>query len=145
MSHYACKYRIVYGDEWETCDAVITKENRLCDYHEIQSLKEELTKLRADLEKQTNARKSEETARMYYVEQVNKLRTALDESIKVIQFYGDEKNWRDIVAEESFGTYCGLTEGCFDSIIYEDCENDIGGKTAREFLSKHKELIKGEV
>jgi len=47
MSHYACKYRIVYGDEWETCDAVITKENRLCDYHEIQSLKEELTKLRA--------------------------------------------------------------------------------------------------
>jgi hypothetical protein len=110
-----------------------------------EQLKEELTKLRADLEKQTNARKSEETARMYYVEQVNKLRTALDESIKVIQFYGDEKNWRDIVAEESFGTYCGLTEGCFDSIIYEDCENDIGGKTAREFLSKHKELIKGEV
>jgi hypothetical protein len=44
---------------------------------EYLRIEEELTGLRGQLEKQTNARKSEETARMYYVEQVNKLREAL--------------------------------------------------------------------
>ena len=69
------------------------------------------------------------------------LKLALKELGEMGKFYADEKNWRDIVAEEAINDSHGLSEGCFDSIIYEDCENDIGGKRARETLLKHKELL----
>lgn len=85
------------------------------DYHEISD--EDLVKLESENKQ---------------------LREKLNEAIKALEFYADEKNWRDIVEEESYGNNCGLERGCFDSIIYEDCENDIGGKLARTTLKAIK-------
>jgi hypothetical protein len=59
-----------------------------------------------------------------------------------LRFYAKESNWRDIVEEETYGNNCGLERGCFDSIIYEDCENDIGGKLARKTLKDNTDKIK---
>ena len=73
--------------------------------------------------------------------EIDDLKLAVKELGEELGFYADEKNWRDIVAEETINDKHGLSEGCFDTIIYEDCENDIGGKRAREALSKHKELL----
>lgn len=65
------------------------------------------------------------------------LKDRLANAVEVIKFYADEANWRDIIEEESYGNNCGLERGCFDSIIYEDCSKDVGGKRAREFLTEY--------
>lgn len=66
----------------------------------------------------------EETTIKNLQEELTKLRAALDESIKVIEFYGQ---W------------------CRDDLHCELICAEPTDKCAREFLSKHKELIKGEV
>jgi hypothetical protein len=70
--------------------------------------------------------------------ELTKLRVALDESIKVIQFYGDKSNYAGRRSKSDiFSNVVG------DNTIYPD-RTATGGRRAREFLSKHKELIKGE-
>ncbi|MFO0451278.1 MAG: hypothetical protein ACK52I_21925 [Pseudomonadota bacterium] len=73
------------------------------------------------------------------LEELTKLRAALDESIKVIEFYGDKSNYAGRRSKSDiFSNVVG------DNTIYPD-RTATGGRRAREFLSKHKELIKGEV
>jgi hypothetical protein len=68
-------------------------------------------------------------------EELTKLRAALDESIKVIEFYGSlEAQIAPIY------TPTGKPGADFTKPYRMD-----EGKIAREFLSKHKELIKGGV
>jgi len=75
-------------------------------------------------------------------EELTKLRAALDESIKVIQFYGSQSSWMgyhrnvDIIASSDCSP---------DKSREDDFDIMLGGRRAREFLSKHSELIKGEV
>jgi hypothetical protein len=74
--------------------------------------------------------------------ELTKLRATLDESIKVIEFYGSQSSWMgyhrdvDIIASSD----CSPAKS-----IEDDFDIMLGGRRAREFLSKHSELIKGEV
>jgi hypothetical protein len=74
-----------------------------------------------------------------HVKELTNLRAALDESIKVIQFYASKSSWlREPDADVARKIYASDTDNVPGYAKYT------GGKTAREFLSKHKELIKGE-
>jgi hypothetical protein len=58
----------------------------------ISKLEQEIQKLKDDLEKQTNARKSEERARQFYVDQVIKLKADRGVMVSCLKWYGDKKN-----------------------------------------------------
>jgi hypothetical protein len=70
-------------------------------------------------------------------EELTKLCAALDESIKVIEFYATPESW---VRGKNDGN---MAINATDREYLNPC--NYGGRRAREFLSKHKELIKGEV
>jgi hypothetical protein len=68
--------------------------------------------------------------------ELTKLRVALDESIKVIEFYSNPESW---VRGKNDGN---MAINATDREHLNPC--NYGGRRAREFLSKHSELIKGE-
>ena len=87
----------------------------------------------------------------YKQKEIDELEQRLELANKVIEklegcveFYADIMSWGVIVAGEAISDKHGLSKGCFDCIIYEDCELDVGGKLARATLKEVKELMKGE-
>ena len=108
------------------------------------------------------------SAREMKLERENtKLQAKLDLAIEALGFYANEKSWRDIASKYEVVLACGINNGTFDCIIYEDCEKcyedlpmaldtdhgtvaidsdgdaiSIGGKFARVALAKIKEIGK---
>jgi phage host-nuclease inhibitor protein Gam len=59
----------------------------------ISELEHEIKKLKDDLEKQTSARKSEESARQFYVDQVTKLKADREVLVKALKKYATADNY----------------------------------------------------
>jgi hypothetical protein len=65
--------------------------------------------------------------------ELTKLRAALDDAIDTVIFYSNSDEFSESHAQLDWG------------LVNNPVAMQDKGKTAREFLSKHKELIKGEV
>lgn len=89
---------------------------------EIISIEKEIDSLRELLLKALEQSDS-------YYNKLNETLNKLDEAVKVIEFYGNERNWegREIDGDDWHD-------------FYED-GNGIGGKTAREFLKRMRNEI----
>jgi hypothetical protein len=66
-------------------------------------------------------------------QELTKLRAALDDAIDTVIFYSNSDEFSESHAQLDWG------------LVNNPVAMQDKGKTAREFLSKHKELIKGEV
>ena len=74
---------------------------------------------------------------------IDELEKEKKELAGALEFYASEKSWKDLVEEEGC-LNCSMSKGVLDCIDYEDCEDELGGKRARQALAKIKRKVRDD-